>query len=169
VKTSLVVGMVGIVLMTMWAMGASAQAWSAPEIVGVPVNSFTVGGTIGDNPDLCITEPITFNGDFNMELTTMVDGSGQTHVRSVVPHFNVTATRPNGEQYTLLMVTKQVETISDELIGIESTQIFRIKVNGEGALPNESIYMTVHVTNPNPNSQSSGVEVDNFTVKCNAR
>ncbi len=148
--------------MLLSVIGASAQSavWSAPEDVNVSVNSITVG------PDNCISESVTFNGNFTLEITTMVDAHGQTHIRSTVPFVNITATGSAGGQYTLLMVSKFVETISETNVGIEATEIWREMVQGTGPTNNETFYMTFHITNPNPNSQSTGVNVTHTGTRC---
>jgi hypothetical protein len=153
---------IGILAM-MWALGAAAQVWSPPTDVDVLITSMTVG------PDSCIPEAVTFNGDFTAEITTMVDGNGQTHVRMTVPHVNVTATADNGDQYRLTFVSKEVDTINESDVDIEVTQIWRVKVIGQGAIADETFFMTVHITNPNPNSNSFGVSVDHMGSRCNGK
>jgi hypothetical protein len=161
VKT-LLAAVVGVVLLV---SGASAQSpvWSAPEDVGVVISSITVGS------DSCIAESVTFNGDFTMEVTTMTDEAGQTHIRSTLPHFNISATGSAGGQYTALIVSKLVESISEAEGGIEATQIWRLQVSGQGSANNETVFMTTHVTNPNPNSQSTGVNVLHMGDRCNGK
>ena len=158
-KNRLVVG----ILAMMWALGAAAQVWSPPTDVDVPITSITV------DADSCIPEAVTFNGDFTAEITTMVDGNGQTHVRMTIPQVNVTATAASGNQYRLISVSKEVDTINESDVAIEVTQIWRMKVIGQGAIANETFFMTVHITNPNPNSNSFGVSVDHVGSRCNGK
>jgi hypothetical protein len=151
-------------LAIIWATGAWAQSpWSAPFVIGVIVNEEVVG------PDSCISEQVIFNGDFTMEGTTMVDQDGKTHLRSTVPHLNITATGSAGGQYTAQTVSKLVETISESEVTIEATQIWRLKVSGQGPTNNETFYMTLHFVGPNPNSQSNGVFVLFMGSRCGGR
>jgi len=104
-----------------------------------------------------------------MEVITMTDEAGQMHIRSTVPHFNISATGTAGGQYTALIVSKMVESINEAEVGIEATQIWRLQVSGQGPAKNETVFMTVHITNPNPNSQSTGVNVNHLGSRCNGK
>jgi hypothetical protein len=149
-------------------MGASAQSgvWSAPQAFGVAVDFPVL-------PDSCIPAEVTFKGDLTIEAVTMVDGDGNLHLRSTVPHFNVTATDLAGGQYTLVIVSKVVETISQtgDTTSLDETQIFRAKIIGQGPLPNETaVFMNLRITSPNPNSQSIGVNIDRtYFNKCTGK
>jgi hypothetical protein len=156
------------VVALLWVTGAWAQStgWSEPTDFGNPVLPYNLVAS----PTSCIPEDLLFTGDYTIEVQTMTDSDGRLHVRSTMPHFSVTATGSNGGQYTLSVLSKVVETISDidGIMGLDTMQIFRLKIDGTGPVPNYTpIFMIVHVTAANPNSQSTGLSVTHdFGGRC---
>ena len=51
-----------------------------------------------------------------------------------------------GGQYTALIVSKMVESINEADVGIEATQIWRLKVSGQGSANNKTFF--IHESQP---------------------
>ncbi len=137
--------MVAIVV-TMCAIGAVAQTSIISTTEDVQASSIAAKPFDGCNGDL-----ITLDGYFTQTTSTWVDGNGDTHVRTQVTSSNLTASSSDSSYtYTVVFSQKMVDVslgVIDQATLDEGTQIFRLKVLGEGPLNNKLfLMMEVHWT-----------------------
>ncbi len=155
---------VTIVVLAMYAVAAVAQISVISTTQDVLASSISPEPFAGCNGD-----QITLDGFFTQTTSTWVDGNGDTHVRTQVTSSNLTASSSvSSYTYTVVFSQKMVEAVSpgviDEGTLEEGTQIFRLKLLGEGPLNNQMFMMEVHWTTLL--KFNAGNNTDHAWVKC---